>query len=281
MLCFARLKTVKTNFYRATACAFALAVALVSLGDAPPPAHSYADGLTVAQRIGETLCEALPPKLGSQIEPQPVTLLPREQPWIEPIALTDEKKVSREVSISRGLIDLMNRVAHAKAIERLQPGFFDGYVKIISSATGDRINMPEIVEPRFWADEVIDEQASYFNQMVSILTAINLSHHYLGHYAKYADKLNAPGNGLASINQFLSPEEWEVSVKAGAANSLGCSLATDGARALFEAIDKMGHRPAWASYIVPPYADLKSLNKELGAYEVGFYRGQLDKVSSR
>jgi hypothetical protein len=174
----------------------------------------------------------------------------------------------------------MNHLSHAKAVDNLEPGFFERYVKNISMNNADRLNLPEIVDARYWTDAVKNDQMSYFNQMASVLMAINLSHHYLGHYAKYADKMPGPDNMMRPINQFLSPTEWESSVKAGAVNSLSCALGTDGAQALFEAVDCMPRRPTWASYIVPPFADLKGLNKELGGYEDGFYHPKVAKLNS-
>jgi hypothetical protein len=260
---------------------WALGLLFFALGGATPPPHSYANGFSIALKIGESLYQALPTKLGDQLNPRPVSILGLEQPFIGPIALTDENKVWREVSISEGLIDLMNHVSHAKAVDRVEPGFFDRYVKNISINGGDHFNLPEIVEPRFWTDSVENYQMSYFNQMVGMLMAINLSHHYLGHYAKYADKLAGPDNLMLPINRFLSPAEWETSVKAGAVNSLMCALGTEGAQALFDAIARMPKRPAWVAYIVPQFVDIKDLNKELGDYEDGFYHGKLGDLSTQ
>jgi hypothetical protein len=111
--------------------------------------------------------------------------------------------------------------------------------------------------------------------MVGFIMAINLSHHYLGHYDKYASKMIGPGARLTPINDFLTPAEWEVSVRAAAVDSLDCALATDGTRVLFDAIDKMPVRPAWADYVIPPGTDIKRLNRELARYEEDFFRGQL------
>jgi hypothetical protein len=270
-------KNVKTKTPKGKTCAMALTVALglSSLGGASPPIQSYANGFTVALHIGESLYQALPSRLGDQVSPQPVTVLSLEQPMIAPLTRADETGVSHEVSISVGLIDLMNHVSHAKAVDRFEPGYFDRYIKNISMDNLDHLNLPDIVEARYWTDNVKNYQMTYFNQMVSVLMAINLSHHYLGHCAKYAEKLSGSDAAPPPINQFLSPAEWEVSVKAGAINSLSCALATGGARALFDAIDKMPRRPVWIAYIVPPFADLKDLNKELADYELNFYHGKL------
>jgi hypothetical protein len=108
-----------------------------------------------------------------------------------------------------------------------------------------------------------------------MMMAINLSHHYLGHYTKYADKLTGPGNKIMPINDFLTPAEWDVSVKAGALDALKCALSTDGLRVIFEALDKMPVRPAWADYIAPPNTNFKLLNEELSQFEEDFFHGRL------
>jgi len=250
-------------------------MAVSALGDAKAPAHSYTSGFSIALKIGEGLYEALPDKFGNQIYAQPVTLQPQDMPVIAPVVMTDESKTEREVSISAGFIDLMNHVAHAKAIDKIQPGFFEAYIKNLSRMTAEPYVLPDMVDARYWTDDVMDDQISYFNQMTSMLMAINLSHHYLGHYTKYAAKLaNAEGQA-APINGMISPEEWAVSVKAGVHNSLDCALATEGVRALFDAIDKMPEKPAWTMYIVPKYADLKQLNTQLDHWEYDFFHGKL------
>ena len=257
----------------------ALGLLVLAMGDSTPP-NRYANGFAITVKIAENLYEALPAKMGDQLDPRPVNILVSDQPFIGPVAVTDENKVSREVSISEGLIDLMNHLSHAKAVDSIEPGFFDRYVKNISLNGGDRLNLPEIVDARYWTEAVKNDQMSYFNQMASMLMAINLSHHYLGHYAKYGDKLPRPDDLMRPINQFLTSAEWESSVKAGAVNSLSCALATSGVQALFEAIDRMPRRPAWAGYIVPSFADLKDLNKELGSYEDGFYHGKFASLNT-
>ena len=133
-----------------------------------------------------------------------------------------------------------------------------------------------MVDARFWKDDVLNDQASYFNQMIGMMVAINLSHHYLGHFDKYAAQDGRPGNKTASHQRLLDrPAEWEVSVKAGATDALNCALATDGAKALFDAIDKMPRRPAWTEAILPKDADVKKLNKQLTEYETQFFHGGL------
>jgi hypothetical protein len=253
-----------------------LAVLFSTICNAAGPLRSYQSGFSIVLKLGGDLSESLPAKFGNQIDPQAIALQPQESPVVTPVATTGDSSVLRQVVLSAGFIDLLNHICHAKAVDRIQPGFFDQYVKNLAEATGDgAVQPPNIVDPRYWTDDVINDQMSYFNQMIGFMMAINLSHHYLGHYAKYSSRMIGPGDKLTPINDFLTPAEWNVSVRAAAVDSLNCALATDGSRALFEAIDKMPNRPAWADYILPAGVDIKKLNKQLLCYENEFFRGQL------
>lgn len=237
-------------------------------------AHTYASGFSVALKLGTELQEALPEKFATQLYSQPIILQPDDFPVVTPVESVLDNRPQRQVCMSAGLIDLVNHLCHAKAVDRVRPGFFDRYVTNLASLGGTNSTPPDIVDPRYWTDEIINDQMSYFNQMIGLLMAINLSHQYLGHYEKYAARMTGPGSQLLPINTFLTTAEWKVSFRAAAVNSLNCALATDGPRALFEALDKMPKRPAWADYIVPPDANLKLLNRELADWEVDFFHGR-------
>jgi hypothetical protein len=254
-----------------------LAAALSAAGGDTAPQRAYPSGFSVALDRGGDLYEALPAKFGDQLASQPVALQPQDLPQITPIVSRDESKVLRQVSVSAGFIDLVNHLSHAKAIDRIQPGFFDQYLQNLARMAGDdsSIQLPMMVDPRYWKDDVLNDQASYFNQMIGMMVAINLSHHYLGHFDKYAPKMAGPGNKTIPINDFLTPGEWEVSVKAGATDALNCALATEGVRALFEAMDRFPRRPAWTQAILPKDTDVKKLNKQLAKYETEFFHGGL------
>jgi len=251
----------------------ALVLGFSCLGSAPTSQHAYSSGFSSTEKIAEDLCELLAPKFGDKIGARPLTLQPQDTPVISPVVLTDEGKSQAEVCISAGFIDLMNHIAHAKAIDKIQPGFFSAYVQNLGRIHGQAFVLPDMVDARYWTDDVMDSQVSFFNQMVSMLMAINLSHHYLGHYTKYAAQLANPENKLVPINQLISPDEWNVSLKSGVHNSLDSGLATEGLSALLDAIDKMPQRPEWTIFVVPPYADLKKTNKQLAAWEYDFFHG--------
>jgi hypothetical protein len=253
--------------------------ALPAAGYGSAPQRTYPSGFSVALERGGDLYEALPVKFSDQLAPQPVALQRQDLPQIMPIASKNENKVLRQVSVSAGFIDLVNHLSHAKAIDRIQPGFFDHYVQNLARAAGDdfsSIQLPMMVDPRFWKDDILNDQASYFNQMIGLMVAINLSHHYLGHFDKYAPKMAGPGNKTIPINDLLTPAEWEESVKTGAVDAMTCALRADGAMVLFDAIDKMPRRPVWTQAIVPKGANLKELNKELARYQKEFDSGRLN-----
>src|ERR1019366_5979237 len=106
---------------------FFAAALSASASESTTPQRAYPAGFSVALERAGDLSEALPPKFGSQLAPQSVALQPQGRPQITPIATTDENKVLRQVSVSAGFIDLVNHLSHAKAIDRIQPGFFDQY----------------------------------------------------------------------------------------------------------------------------------------------------------
>lgn len=259
-----------------------LVLACSATGSSIGADHTYPSGVTVAMKLGGDLHEALPQKFYDQLDAMPIALQPQDLPLIAPVAVNADHRLQCQVELSAGFIDLVNRLCHAKAIEKIQAGFFDQYVANLARAcaTDPAAPLPPIVEARFWNNDILNDQASYFNQMMGMMMAINMAHHYLGHYAKYADKLTGPGDKILPINNFLTPAEWDVSVKAGALDALKCALSTDGLCVIFEALSKMPVRPAWADYIAPNYvkvADFITLNKDLAQYEHDFYHPKVRK----
>jgi hypothetical protein len=256
--------------------ALLLALVLPALADVSPP-PVYSSGFSMTIRLGRELSEALQAEFRDKLDPQVVTLQMQDLPLVLPLAVTEENHVLGQVSVSAGFIDLVNHLAHAKAIDHIQPGYFAQYVKnfAILSTSDASAQPPNIAEARYWTENVMNDQISYFNQMISLVMAINLSHHYLGHYAKYSAKLAGANDKPIPINKFLTTEEWAASVKAGAVDALNCAVSTSGLRVLFEAIDQMPRRPDWTAYIIPQGVDIRQLNRLLGQYEEDFFHGRL------
>jgi hypothetical protein len=252
----------------------ALEIATSALAN--PTAQVYPGDLKVVMKIGSALYDTLDAKYQDALEPSPVMVLPLAAPAMAPT----ENNASRQVAISTGFIALLDRIAHAKAIDRIEPGYFDQYVAMLGENFGDENppELPAIDNPRYWSSAIMNEQSGFFNQMVGLTLAINLSHHYLGSYDKYSSAMTGQ---FAPINDFLTAEEWESGVKAAAENALECAFATDGGKALFEAIGKMPRRPAWTAYIVPQNINIKELNAKLAQYEWQFFHGDHDRTLSQ
>jgi hypothetical protein len=251
--------------------------AVIPARAAPKPApHVYPSGAEMAAELASNLYLTLPPKFQNGILPVPVTVEKNmEAPVITPIAVHDGNKTLGVVSISAGYIDLLNHLAHAKAIESIQPGYFQQYVLSLARETGagPLPEPPNIIDNRYWTDAVMNDQASYFNEMFGMTLAVSLSHHYLGYYNQYAAAM--PAGKPAPFNNFIPPASWEAAVQTATLNCLECGVPVRGAKALFEALDKMPARPAWAAFFAPPASDLKKMSVQLQFYEDQYFKGQL------
>ena len=249
--------------------AFCLALSLPAWAG---PQHKYDNGFSQTRKIGSELYQTLDAKFQKDVFSEPVQIEQMESPLITPFEGEDANKALREVKISVGFIDLINHLAHAKAIDHIQSGYFQKYLSNLATATDNEAG-PEPVEDKYWSDDVMNDQAGYFNQMMGMTVSLAMSHHYLGHYNQFSSQMFA--TKLVPIDTLITPAEWEATVKAATLNALNTAYGTDGAKALFEGLDKMKNRPAWVSFIVPPTADLKKLNKDLKKYEDSFFKGGL------
>jgi hypothetical protein len=236
--------------------------------------YVYPSESSIILKLSEGLFETLDPKRQQSLSRGLVSLETCGFPITTSVE-RNQNRVSCQIGVSVAFVDLLNHIAHAKAIDRIRPGYFEQYTATLARQSfGATIPVaPDITDPRFWTDEIMSEQMSYFNEMIGMTMAINLSHQYLGHFIKYAPQMSAAK--LRPINNLLTPSEWDVSVRQGARNALDCAIGTEGARALFEAIDKIPNRSGWTALIVPQNADLKELNKKLSSYEHLYYRGGL------
>jgi hypothetical protein len=249
-----------------------LAVLTPALAVTNTPAHTYPSGKEIAMKIGNDLVATLDPKFQKILNPEAISMQESAAPVIAPVQ-GNRRGVPCQLSVSTGFIDLINHIAHAKAIDRIQPGYFSQYVALLSQegAKGHPALPPNLDDSRYWTEAVMQDQTSFFNQMISINLALNLSHLYLEHYDKYA--VHMADGTPAPINNFIVPEEWEDSVKYATLNSLDCALGTAGAEALFDCIDQMRLRPSWTGYIVPQGVNIKKLDTQLSQYEHEYYHG--------
>jgi len=238
--------------------------------------HLYPSGIKVALQIEADLYNTLDAKYRVRVPAPPTSGAALNATATALMGRDGETNALHETPVSPGFVDLINHIAHAKAIDRSEPGYFDQYMSGLAreTAIGHLPQAPDITEDCYWTDQVMTDQASYFNQMIGMTMAMNLSHHYLGQFDKYAGVMQS--GRFIPINNLLTRSEWEKGVRAAAANALNCALGTEGSKALFDAIDKMPLRPAWTAYIVPQSINIKGLNQQLGMYEIAFFRGGLN-----
>jgi len=237
------------------------------------PAHTYPCGMDVALKIGHDLVATLDPKFRNLLSPEAISVEQSAVPIVTSVE-ANRHGYLRQISVSTGFVNLLNHIAHAKAIDHIQPGYFNHYVAALARqhARETPIQPADLDNPIYWTDPVMQEQVNFFNQMVSITLALNLSHLYLDHYDKYAVKMT---EGRSSpVNYFIGSDEWQASVKYATLNSLDCALPTEGAEALFDCIDRLPRHPTWADYILPQTVNIKKLNKQLADYEHDYYFGR-------
>ena len=242
-----------------------------------PDGPTYETGFNAATRIGTELYEALNTKVRARVHSRPVALETDVAPSVKTVEYPDDDQPLRLVFISVGFLDLMNNLSHAKAINRVQPGYFQKYLTSLANESGEFSleDLPGLKDPRFWSDDVMNEQKSDFNQMVGMVIAIELSHHYLGHFKKYAAKLDqASETQPIPINNLLTPAEWEAALKAGARNALECGYGVDGLKALYDAIEAMPRRPAWTAYFLPSNVKVAKVKKDLDKAEKDYFQGK-------
>ena len=238
-----------------------------------PGKNSYETGYPALVKITADLYQALEPKRRQQLLPMPVLLKNVAMPYLQPSEYSDGSNTWRAVHISEGFLDLMNNISHARAIDEVDRGYFKKYASSLATETGEQplAELANITHKKSWDFNTMNHQVSQFNQMAAALIAIDLAHHYLGHYKKYAARLVDAGNRPVPINSLLTLDEWRQAVLNGARNALDCGLGTDGLRTVYDCLDRMPVRPAWAIYFRPPQANSSRIKKELNELEKDFF----------
>ncbi len=261
---------MNSKSFSAFASFFLFCASIVAQPKADTP--TYTTGFNAAGRIGKELRTALKPAFQSKVHTHPVALETDVRPFVKTVEYPDDKEPLRLVFISVGFIDLMNNIAHAKAIDRIEPGYFQKYLVSLADETGDFSlkDLPGTSDKRFWKEDILNDQQSSFNQMVGTVIAIEISHHYLDQYKLYADKLSESDN-IEPINNLLKPSEWDASLKAGVQNALDCGYGIDGLKMFYDAIEKMPKRPNWVDYFLPEHAKVAKVKKDVQKVEDHFF----------
>lgn len=239
---------------------------------AAAPKGSYEMGLRHVTNINADLVLALEPSKRRQVSSNTLLLGTVRLPCVASWPGANPDAPGQPVRISASFIDFINRVAHAKAVDEADRGFFLRYTSRLADDPRTMLAPDFAVLPqRAWSFNTMNRQASHFNQMVGGLLGIDHAHHYLGHYRKNA-KYFDPQTALPQpINAMITEAEWRQAVLEGARNALACGLGVDGMKAIFECFGQMPTRPAWAAYFIHPDADVRRINAELVHAEREFF----------
>jgi hypothetical protein len=235
-------------------------------------------GIAPIIKFGMELHKNLKPEYKTKVYVKPINIETDVAPYarLEVIKSEEDNKEIATILLSAGFVDLVNYVAHAKAIDRIEKGYFQKYIMSLSQETGEtELREPQnLNDSRYWTREMLNEQLSNFNQIIGVVVGIKLSHYYLGYYDKYRTKLTDTQGNNVPISEFLTPEEWEESVRCGVRNSMDTGLMLDGIKALFECIDKMPKRPGWTKYFLPEKIKYSKTKRNMDRYEKKFLAGE-------
>lgn len=235
-------------------------------------ASRYGTGYSNLVAIAQDLLGALEPAQRARFYPVPLWRADDPVPGIRPTVWRVGTQQLWAVEVSAGLIDLLNFLSHAKAIDGVDRGFYRKCVASLAVPIGEA-GLPAlpISHRKAWAFDTLNHQVSHFNQMAAGLLALQMAYHRLGYYQKYlASQVPADGRP-APIAVLATYPEWLEAVTKGANHALKCGFGIDGLCALFEAFDKLPNRPAWTFEFLPPGARAPKLRRQLVRTEHDFF----------
>jgi hypothetical protein len=254
---------------RRTFLAFLPPVLVASAAEREP--RAYNTGYSHIMKLGRDLHSGLAPDHREKIAVQPISIETDPAPFAKLLYFDDQPKPTRGVWISAGFIDLVNHVAHAKAIDRREKNYFNLYLEVLSGETGQQPlrPLPNIDHAKYWTQEILNDQQSNFNSIVGMVVGMKLANHYLGHHDKYKADLDR-----TAINNLLTPAEFEEAFRHGLRNALRAGCMTEGAVPFFEAFDKMKKRPVWTAHFLPDKIKFSTLRKETESIQQRFLAGE-------
>src|SRR4051812_3741458 len=87
--------------------------------------HAYKTGYSSIMKLGRDIHNSLKPPYKEMITQPPISIDTDVTPFVRVSYVPEEPKPERGVGISAGFIDLVNNVAHAKAIDRKEKNYFN------------------------------------------------------------------------------------------------------------------------------------------------------------
>jgi hypothetical protein len=233
------------------------------------PAAGYETGFQNLTQLSKDLHRALEPNQRKNLFPAPVLVKDQTTPYLQPSKHFTGSNMVAAVYVSPGFVDLMNHLSHALALDSSQKGYLKKYLADVSEQS---TSLRNVSHQQTWAFDTMNHQMSFFNQMAGTLIAIDMAHHYLGHYTKYAAKLSESPN--VALNSLVTPQEWRKAVMQGSHNALNIGLGVEGIKTLFDAVANMPSRPAWTAYLLPQTANVGKTKKDLDKLEEYFFAGR-------
>ena len=229
----------------------------ISMRAADRDTFTYKTGYSSIMKLGKDLHAALKREHRHMIAEQPISIETNATPFARLLYFDEKPKPVRGVWISAGFIDLVNHVAHAEAIDRVERNYFERYMEVLAERS-EVPPLPDGKNARYWTEEVLNEQQSNFNSIVGFVVAVKLANHYLGHYDNHKAKLDE-----APVNNLLTEEEWSTALRAGLHNALRAGCMIEGVVPFFSALDKMKKRPAWAGHFLPDRLKFSAFRREM------------------
>ena len=244
--------------------------AALAHGESATP-RAYDNTIATVTKISAELHQALDAGKQRQLRAEPKFLTGLDTPCIAPI--TDTETPANAIALSSGFVDLLNHLAHARALDESVSGYFEQYVRTLPQDGSARLEPvgKSLSNEQVWNFDTMNHQVSLFNQMTGTLLAIEMAHHYLGHHKKHGAPSSTAGNAPEPFTEKLTEKEWREAVLKGARNALDCGLGVDGFRAILTAVDKLPTCPKWSAYLVHPKADISKLSRELEKLEKDFF----------
>lgn len=266
------MRRISRGPWRSLQCAFGLSLSVAftypaSAGEIVQAA--YETGCQNVTEIGANLCGALDPQRRQQLRAQPVLLEQITAPCVVPGQTTESATEAQTVLFSAGFVQFLNQLSHAKAIEESEKGFVKRFAIALARESGER-PLPPLSTPtgqNAWNADTLNYQVGNFNQMAGAFIAIEMAHHYLGHFKKYSAQLTSAAAQPVPINSVITEKEWREAVMKGAKNALDCGYGLEGLRCVFECFANMPRRPPWAAYFIHAKADVSKINRDLARLE--------------
>src|SRR5215204_5580404 len=96
----------------------------------------YESDFNTVARLAEDLYRALPKEQRAAMLSRPVLLDKVKTPYLQPGTLTKDGTNWQAIYVSAPLIDVLNYVAHAKAVDNVDSGFYAKAINSLASENG-------------------------------------------------------------------------------------------------------------------------------------------------